>query len=30
LRRPKHLFPLDEVIEDAMPIKKSPSKGKSS
>ena len=30
LRRPKHLFPLDEVIEDATPSRKSPSKGKSS
>ena len=29
LRRPEHLFPLDEVIEDAMPNKKSPSNGKS-
>jgi hypothetical protein len=29
LKRPKHLFPLDEVIEDAMPISESPSKVKS-
>ena len=29
LRRPKHLFPLDEVIEDVMPLSSSPSKANS-